>query len=248
MLLQSPKKRRTDAPPQRATCDTVSHQYLITKGITMKYNAAYFEYYALLSLVWCYDNKLEPMLNCKAECPDWQSEELDIGIEVCRAISKKEGEKNFIINEIFSQELSADDKLILLHKRFPEHKNLLQKSETGVLYAALDMSYEYTSYKIANAISLKLSKLNSNYTQYDNNWLYIFTDFSLFNDDEINELSSIVSSVQKDYALNFHKVFLNCHDKIYIFENNEISSISVDDDTLAKLKKTAILLSKEYRK
>ena len=224
----------------------MSHLYLTTKVITMKYNATYFEYYALLSLVWCYDNRLEPILNCKAECPDWQSDELNIGIEVCQAISKQEGEKNFIINEIFSQKLSADEKLNLLRRRFPKHKNLLQKTENDVLYAELDMSYEYTSYKIANAISLKLSKLNSNYTQYDNNWLYIFTDFSLFTDDEINELSSRVSSKQKEFGFNFHKVFLNCLDKIYIFENDEISSISIDDDTLAKLKKTAILLSRKY--
>ncbi len=39
MLLQSPQKRCTDAPPQRATCDTVSHLFLRYKLYPFRYNS-----------------------------------------------------------------------------------------------------------------------------------------------------------------------------------------------------------------
>ncbi|MCT4632791.1 MAG: hypothetical protein N4A76_08645 [Firmicutes bacterium] len=62
------------------------------------YNKRYFKKYALLSLLKCYSNCLETMLvdTTEYENPDYQSEELSIGLEVVEAITSRQGEEIFI--------------------------------------------------------------------------------------------------------------------------------------------------------
>ena len=59
----------------------------------MKYTKEYFERYALLSLWKCYDNRFSFRNFQKGESPDWYAPDLSIGLEVTRALSKKEGEQ-----------------------------------------------------------------------------------------------------------------------------------------------------------
>ncbi len=69
------------------------------------YSKAYFEKYAILSLAWFVDKRLEIILadDENYESPDYQSEILGIGIEVVEAINSKQGEERFIVNEYFGE-------------------------------------------------------------------------------------------------------------------------------------------------
>ena len=71
------------------------------------YNKDYFEKYALLSLVYCYDDKLQSMK--KHERPDWIDENRSIGLEVTRALSSTDGEINSIINRYFGKGYSPEE-------------------------------------------------------------------------------------------------------------------------------------------
>ena len=73
----------------------------------MKYNKKYLEPYALLTLIECFGYKLEDILDQDVECPDWQSDKLDLGIEVTEAKNPMDGELDFIIDKYFNKGLSG---------------------------------------------------------------------------------------------------------------------------------------------
>ncbi len=66
------------------------------------HNKFYFEKYAIFSLAWFVDNRLEIILDDDKhyENSDFQSEVLDIEIEVVEAINSKQGEQRFIVNDL----------------------------------------------------------------------------------------------------------------------------------------------------
>ncbi len=57
----------------------------------MKVSKKYMEMYALLSLVYCYDKSLSVLK--EGEKPDWQSHDLNIGLEITEALEKNDGRK-----------------------------------------------------------------------------------------------------------------------------------------------------------
>jgi hypothetical protein len=73
------------------------------------YNKQFYEKYALISLIKCFSIDLQLMLDdkCDYESPDYQSDVLSIGIEVVEAISSRQGEERFIINEYFGKGLDS---------------------------------------------------------------------------------------------------------------------------------------------
>lgn len=84
------------------------------------YSKVYFEKYAILSLSWFVDNRLEIIIDDEKhyESPDFQSEVLDIGIEVVEAISFDQGEERFIVNEYFGRGSKAQDIIEKAESRF----------------------------------------------------------------------------------------------------------------------------------
>lgn len=69
----------------------------------MKSMKKYMEQYARLSLIYCYNKELSLLQD--RENPDWQSEELGIGMEVTEALEQKDGRKRFVINQYFKKGL-----------------------------------------------------------------------------------------------------------------------------------------------
>lgn len=74
----------------------------------MKVTKEYMEWYAVLSLVYCYEKNLHMFFDCKGEEPDWQSEKLDIGMEVTEALEPEEGRKRSVINRHFGKNQEGD--------------------------------------------------------------------------------------------------------------------------------------------
>ena len=200
----------------------------------MKYSKYYFEYYALLSLIKCFGYKFEDILEENFESPDWQSESLDIGIEVVRAIDNEDGELNSIINKFFNRGLSGRKIQNSVKKQHPKYGHLF-KYKQNIAYCSVPYLYCAEINKIVNAITVKTKKLNKEHFKiFKYNWLYIFADIGLYSDD-LAEIQSLIEIDENDKQ--YDKIFINTTDKILVINRNAIfEEIEVDSKTRKELK------------
>ena len=200
----------------------------------MKYDKGYFERYALLSLIKCFDYKLEDLLDSNFESPDWQSDILDLGIEVTRAESPSDGKLSFIINKFFNKGLSGKEIKDAIQREHGEYSNFFGEIDNSA-YCSVSYSFSNEINKIIKAITTKIEKLNKPYFEvFKQNWLYVFADVGLHKDDILSIKDSISNCVNKK---QFDKIFINITDKIIIINKNGlISEVVVDNKTLKQLK------------
>lgn len=209
------------------------------KKIRGKVNKEYFEYYAKYSLITSLDKKYSH-LN-KDERPDWQSESLNIGVEVTRAIDKDIYLAYNMIDEYFGN--------VFISNHITEKIKERQQKYAEITNFANSSYIDYDD--IPNIDNLrkryihKTMKLNRNYTHYNQNMLYMFT-FKSMDEEEVRQCFHIDLG---QYKYNYDKSFVNCFDRIYVcdFVKKEITKcIDVDIDDLLKIKKKA--LKKSYLK
>ena len=189
----------------------------------MNFNSLYYEKYALLCLAKCIDKKLEKLLSCKAESPDWQSEEYNIGIEVVNSMSSQKGELNFFISKHFNQHKSGEFIKKCIKKENPKLEKFFHTVE-NVSYVETDFSGKTIRNNICSTIKKKVKLLNSNYKKFKNNWLFVFAHYSL----EKEEILDIISTMQNyisDYDIFFDRIFVNCIDTLYVIDKNGILDI-----------------------
>lgn len=181
------------------------------------YSKNYFEKYAALTLTHLLTIKEKDIL--QSDRPDLRIPQLDFGIEVTQALTPEEA--------------VAD----------------LQKP----LYATLDMNpfdhnlqdINYVMEKIHNAIIRKIEK-SKNYTQYQNNGLYIFAH--CHNIDE--------SVLQKDFDnlsypnFFFQYLYINCVTKVYSFnyQTKKFTSIQFHKSELVKMNIESLIYEKTCSK
>ena len=196
------------------------------------YNKEYFEKYALLSLVYCYDDKLHSMK--KHERPDWIDENRSIGLEVTRALSSTDGEINSIINRYFGKGYSPEEIINKANRELKCNKDMFKIAD-GFCYVEKNVNYSDVKQLIIDTINTKISKLNSHYDKFNKNWLYVFADNSLLDDGDIEEIILKINNIGDNSS--FDKIFINIIDKIYVIEDNLYSKIDVTDSELARIKK-----------
>lgn len=213
------------------------------------YNKHFYEKYALLSLIECFSNDLEVLLQdkCEYENPDYQSEMLSLGIEVVEAITSKQGEERFIINEFFGKGINARVLKKDAEERFKKIRGKIKVIDDLAFY-----SHQPNGFRMSSRISLiqskineKLIKLNSHYKVFENNWLYVFAHISTVYKEEIESLD-IHPLNEGDFY--FDKVFVNCIDKIYVLTKEGTNVITISTDVLKKIKsesKNSVILHKE---
>lgn len=161
------------------------------------YTKEYFEQYAKLSLALLYDNKYAVLQ--KDERPDWQSKDLQIGLEVTQGISKYQGMVNAV-----SQEYG--------NKKTPQYIiDALQNDNTA--YNNTSIGPDSFCLHIRNAYLKKTKKLNNHYITFSSNQLYIFTFQSFLVKRDIQRCMRLDLA---PYDINFDITFLNCQDKIYV--------------------------------
>ncbi len=208
-----------------------------------EYDKNYFEKYAMLSLIYCYDENLSIMYNPKktSERPDWQSDVLDIGIEVVRAISKTEGEENYIINRYFNKGLGGYLIQKIVSKKFPKYKNLI-KVHNNVAYTTKGwFDFDEKCREIENEIMNKICKLNGNYTIYENNWLYVFTSTGLLSEYDIKIIINKLKERYITFNICYDKIFINAIDKLFCINNlSSFDKIDIPNEILKKLKQEAM--------
>lgn len=203
----------------------------------MKYNKKYFEPYALLTLIKCFGYNIEDILDQDVECPDWQSDKLDLGIEVTEAKNPMDGQLDFIIDKYFNKGLSGRKIQNAVKKEYPKYGHLF-RYKRNISYCTVPISYSDEINKIAKAITEKTEKLNKNYKVFKNNWLYIFAGIELYCED-IPKILSLTKTDEK--GIQYDKIFINVIDKILVINRDGfIEEVEVDNKTLKELKAEAL--------
>lgn len=205
----------------------------------MKVIKEYIEWYALLSLIYCYDENLSPLKDSKVEEPDWQSEALDIGLEVTEALESDDGRKRSVINNYFGKGLDGNIIKNHVEKEYPEYShfvNVVGNTACFSLYCDMIPKIE----QVVAAIVSKTAKLNEHYKKYKNNWLYVFAP-DLFADFDIPYVFNAYRERTSQYHIQFDKIFINAHDCIFILTLEGLNDqILISDSNLKRLKKDAM--------
>lgn len=202
------------------------------------------EQYACLSLIYCYDEKLS-LLQDREE-PDWQSVKLDIGMEVTEALEPDDGRKRFVINKYFGRGLSGQYIEEQFREKHPEYDSQLEVvDDTACFSDSYDMKPKIQ--QVCSAIAAKAKKLNSHYTIFKQNWLYIFAP-DLFTEFDLSEVLRTYREIAAQNSIMFDKVFLNAFHSIFVLNPNGLEcEIPVSDDCLKQLKSEAQLRAEEKR-
>ena len=209
--------------------------------VDRKYNKKYFEKYAILSLSNCYDKQLFELMkfdNEKIESPDFQSAKLDIGIEVTEAITTKQGNHRYIINQYFGQGLRGEEIKEAAEKRFLKIVGRISVYDGHAIYSEHDGLSDFRGKikLVIEKIMKKTEKLNRIYKQFGRNWIYVYSH-EVF---EPSDIDQIVNGIRHDHPLDFDKVFINCIDRLYVISNySKIEIIEVENETLRQIKKAA---------
>ena len=200
----------------------------------MIYGKEYFETYALLSLVYCYDPQLSALIAGDNEAPDWQSEALDVGIEVTQALTPQEGENRFFLSEFFGEDWDGDGQ-VHEHLRCTTGEALRDYEDSLMCIRAF---YESRSSRenVVDAVHEKLRKLNHHYKLFRRNWLYVFSDSALMNGDDLQFIGEGYRALCRQMDLCFGKVFINVIDALVVLRpDGQWESYPVPKETQRKL-------------
>ena len=204
------------------------------------HDTRYFEKYAKLSLACCYDPSWD-LLTCGegVESPDLQSDALDVGVEVTRAISSEEGAAQKVLQEYFQSETAQDWKW---SRAYPDLRGETELLEAVVAVSAFNGKYSFKIHlqNLNRAIETKTKKLNKNYKHFKTNGLYIFTFTTDWSREKVQRAVRAASSTA-EYDIQYDILFINCIDKIYAvdMQREEVIRIDVPEDTLTRLRDEA---------
>ena len=192
----------------------------------------YFEKYAKMSLVDVYNKKLT---NAELkDKPDIQDKENDIGIEVTRSELNQECLADSISNKIFDKELSIEEIKLRVSKKFKTFNGTIGEID-GVKYISPFkgmIDYKTKLDRIIHSIEDKTQKFEENYTKFNENDLYIFTNDACIT---YGDIEKVIYNKRIDNC-PFDVIFINCIDKIYMCRNKEINEIFLSDTQLKRFK------------
>lgn len=204
------------------------------------YDKVFYEKYAILSLVSCYESSLIALLNdkSKSESPDYQSTDMNIGIEVVEAITTRHGTYRSIVNQYFGKGLQGEDIIEAAEKRYPKIIGRISVWNGHAVYSEHEGLSDFRDIieLIRQRIHQKTKKLNNGYKIFARNWLYIFTHEYL----EPYDVDEVFKGIQRNHPLKFDKIFINCMDRLYVISDfDKIEVIEVEHEALRQIKKAS---------
>ncbi len=203
----------------------------------MKITKKYMEWYALLSLIYCYDENLKFLEN--SEKPDWQNKHLDIGLEVTEVLNKADGRERAVVNRYFGKGLDGQYIKKEIENHYPEYSSNIIVSEGRVCHIKSLGSSKHIIDKVILTIDKKAKKLNECYVKFKNNWLYVFAP-DVFTDD-IQDICREYVKLKIKHEVYFDKIFLFVDNLIFVLGFNGIENkIQLPHEYLKKLKLEAL--------
>ena len=213
-----------------------------------RYTTRYFEKYAALSLIHCCDAALSPYI--MSESPDLQYPSLDMGCEVTRAVSAREGRAGRQANDYLNQ--GMDDAYIKeqMLRQYPNFEGEVYViDDIAIVSPSMKNQTDFKIHieKLHQSILTKTMKLNKNYKRFAHNHLYIFTFTSLMDETDIREILEQSNREIEMYEVKYDVYYINCIDALYTVDriSGIIERATLDDAVLDLLREEATLSVRE---
>lgn len=206
-----------------------------------KYSKLDFEKHAMFCLERCFDGSWIDFDYTK-ERPDLQNEKMSIGIEVTRVLREKEGQAQSIWNQCADMDLSAQEKVAEINRRNAKaNVSGIAKTIDNSASVLWDLDLNKRLEEVKKRVIEKTQKLNNGYKIFKQNYLFIFCETSLFEDEElIGTLREI--QMPSEMTIRFHAYFLETYDFLYVFwtETNTWKKIRICDEIQEKIKQDVL--------
>ena len=183
----------------------------------MAYEKLYNEIYAIVSLKYLWKEYKVGFV--KNESPDWINEEMNLGLEVTQALLPDDGKTESFIDKYLG--CLKEELPIAAIEFYGDRLHFYN----GRFWAVLDDEREPQDYllKVQFRFDRKLEKLNINYARMKNNGIYIYVHPAKNEKVDAKKLYHYMKKEQSKKKFGFKWVFLNCIDKIYVFDFEEDS-------------------------
>ncbi len=181
----------------------------------MAYEKLYNEIYAMVVLKYFW-KEYQPGF-VKGESPDWKNPKMNFGLEVSQALLPYDGQSESFLEHYLGR----------LKEDIPESALEKYKGKlyfyNGRLWALINDEENQIPYqeKVKIRFERKLEKLNSHYTHYTCNALYLYAHAEPEKRDEIEAIMRAMQEKQALKRYQFQKIFLDCKSCVYLLNFQE---------------------------
>lgn len=204
----------------------------------MAYEKLYNEIYAVVFLRYFWKEYRPGFV--KWESPDWVNRAMDFGMEVSQALLPYDGQSESFLEHYLGH----------LREEIPQ--SALEKYEgklyfyNGRLWALLSDEENQVPYqeKVLIRFERKLQKLNSHYTHFACNALYLYAHAEPQDLGEVREILQAMQQQQSVKPQRFQKVFLDCKSRVYVldFPEDKVQEILIPEKAQMFLEAEAEML------
>ncbi len=207
-------------------------------NITMvEFEKLYNEIFAILSLKYFWRDYCDGY--AKGESPDWYNEKASVGIEITQAIMQEDGEAQSVVNQYLGRLKSEIPEDILL--RYAGRTYFYNDRLWAIMPEEGAEDKLTACEKAAYRFGKKLERLNSNYTGFDTNALYLYLHESDIGDAEIADFICRAEELQHSCGRKFDMVFLNCVNAMQVIDLHDGTweTVHIPADALAFMRTEA---------
>ena len=178
--------------------------------MSIKYDTIYDELYAIELLKGSFLSNVEKFT--KSESPDWVSGDGRIGVEVTRVQFKEEGK----LNALWNKNVGKERKDIKRNELDALKRNsfFLENRLRG--YGIIQDVPTLKNKAVATYLR-KEEKLNSNFTIFQSNRLFLFISCA-FDDKDISEIARLILERRKQDNVKFDIIYILNDDQFYVIE------------------------------
>lgn len=191
------------------------------------------EILAKLILTNCVDKKNDKLKVIKKERPDIQSEELNVGIEVTRAIPSIEGQANSISAHNFGKNKKYNEIIENTEKYYKTFNGEINNCNGATTLSATKglITIKSRIDCLIKSIKEKTSNLNEKYKVFDENHLFVYSD-EIIDDFDIIEVLKNVPLYVNNYRIKYNKIYVYCYmnePELIIWDNGKIKTIIINN-------------------
>ncbi len=187
--------------------------------------------------------------NCffMSEKPDLQSKTLNIGIEVTSSLDSRIQCAHHAFNKYVDKKIDGKTLKKIVTKR---DQNAI--CQTNPLMVGLDKNHDTQENNELNdlicSIKNKTQDKLPSYMHYKKNMLYIFTESSLFCEEEIKLVWNALKDIFLNVSLQFDFYFIDCIDKVFTLsaDDGNVVEYNVSPEEMHKFTAEAERIAMEY--
>jgi len=219
-------------------------KWQVVEEVKLNYNKAmvefeklYNEIFAMLSLKYFWRDYSDGYK--KGESPDWYNPKASVGIEITQAIMQEDGEAQSVVNQYLGKlkvEIPEDVQL-----RYSGRMYFYNDRLWAIMPEAGKAEKLTACEKALYRFGKKLERLNSNYTEFNTNALYLYLHESSVTDDETACFIKAADEIQKNCAKKFDTAFLNCVNALRVVDmkSGSYETVHIPQDALAFMRSMA---------